>query len=111
MDYQNFGMGTTCVAALQPEYVAVQCGRQPGYFWGRWKQVTRITRRAYALERGEIQREMETHPQRHMLMKAVGVERTVCPDFFRIDRKKTAVPCCSARRTFRFLLGCRDRKF
>ena len=39
------------------------------------------------LEQGEItEDEMATHPQRHMLVKAVGVERTVCPDFFRIDR-------------------------
>lgn len=38
------------------------------------------------MEKGQItEAEMETHPQRHMLMKAVGVERTVCPDFFRID--------------------------
>ena len=41
------------------------------------------------MEKGEItEEEMETHPQRHMLMKAVGVERTVCPDFFRIDLEK-----------------------
>ena len=38
------------------------------------------------LENGQItEDEIETHPQRHMLMKAVGVERTVCPDYFRID--------------------------
>ena len=43
--------------------------------------------------------EMETHPKRHMLMKAVGVERTVCPDFFRIDLEEG--------QTYRLLL-CSD---
>lgn len=35
------------------------------------------------MEKGEItEEEMETHPQRHMLMKAVGVERTGLPGLF-----------------------------
>ena len=74
MDYQNFGMGTTCVAAfVAPEYVAVaNVGDSRAYFLtgGRMEQVT------------------TDHTVVHMLMKAVGVERTVCPDFFRIDLEK-----------------------
>ena len=94
MDYQNFGMGTTCVAAfVAPEYVAVaNVGDSLAYFLtgGRMEQVTTDHTVVHMLmEKGEItEEEMETHPQRHMLMKAVGVERTVCPDFFRIDLEK-----------------------
>ena len=94
MDYQNFGMGTTCVAAfVAPEYVAVaNVGDSRAYFLtgGRMEQVTTDHTVVHMLmEKGEItEEEMETHPQRHMLMKAVGVERTVCPDFFRIDLEK-----------------------
>lgn len=52
------------------------------------------------METGQItEEEMETHPKRHMLMKAVGVERTVCPDFFRIDLEEG--------QTYRLLL-CSD---
>ena len=37
------------------------------------------------LDQGEIQpEEAKTHPQRHMLTRAVGVERTVRPDYFEI---------------------------
>lgn len=91
MDYQNFGMGTTCVAAYaSPEYIAVaNVGDSRAYFLtdGVMKQVTTDHTVVHMLmEKGEItEEEMETHPQRHMLMKAVGVERTVCPDFFRLD--------------------------
>ena len=52
----------------------------------------------WAIER-ITEEEMETHPKRHMLMKAVGVERTVCPDFFRIDLEEG--------QTYRLLL-CSD---
>ena len=91
MDYQNFGMGTTCVAAYaSPEYIAVaNVGDSRAYFLtdGVMEQVTTDHTVVHMLmEKGEItEEEMETHPQRHMLMKAVGVERTVCPDFFRLD--------------------------
>ena len=83
MDYQNFGM----------EYVAVaNVGDSRAYFLtgGKMEQVTTDHTVVHMLmEKGEItEEEMETHPQRHMLMKAVGVERTVCPDFFRIDLEK-----------------------
>ncbi len=93
MDYQNFGMGTTCVAAYaSPEYIAVaNVGDSRAYFLtdGVMEQVTTDHTVVHMLmEKGEItEAEMETHPQRHMLIKAVGVERTVCPDFFRLDLK------------------------
>lgn len=91
MDYQNFGMGTTCVAAfVSDSYIAVaNVGDSRAYLLTdeTMEQITTDHTVVHMLmEKGEITKaEMETHPQRHMLMKAVGVERTVCPDFFRID--------------------------
>ena len=91
MDYQNFGMGTTCVAAFVTKaYLAIaNVGDSRAYFLtdGTLKQITTDHTVVHMLlENGQITAdEMETHPQRHMLMKAVGVERTVCPDFFRVD--------------------------
>lgn len=94
MDYQNFGMGTTCVAAFVSDtYIAVaNVGDSRAYLLrdGTLSQVTTDHTVVHMLlENGQItEDEIETHPQRHMLMKAVGVERTVCPDFFRIDLEK-----------------------
>lgn len=91
MDYQNFGMGTTCVAAFVSDtYIAVaNVGDSRAYLLKDeiMEQITIDHTVVHMLmEKGQItEEEMETHPQRHMLMKAVGVERTVCPDFFRID--------------------------
>lgn len=91
MDYQNFGMGTTCVTAFVTEsYIAVaNVGDSRAYLMenGKLRQITKDhTVVNMLLERGRItEKEVRTHPQRHMLIKAVGVERTVCPDFFRID--------------------------
>lgn len=105
MDYQNFGMGTTCVAAfVTAEYIAVaNVGDSRAYLLTRetMEQVTTDHTVVHMLmETGQItEEEMETHPKRHMLMKAVGVERTVCPDFFRIDLEEG--------QTYRLLL-CSD---
>ena len=39
---------------------------------------------------------MEIHPQRHMLTRAVGVEKTVLPDTFMLDYKdKISLLLCS----------------
>ena len=59
MDYQNFGMGTTCVAAfVAPEYVAVaNVGDSRAYFLtgGRMEQVTTDHTVVHMLmEKGEI---------------------------------------------------------
>lgn len=105
MDYQNFGMGTTCVAAFVSDtYIAVaNVGDSRAYLLTNenMEQITTDHTVVHMLmEKGEITKaEMETHPQRHMLMKAVGVERTVCPDFFRIDLEEN--------QSFRLLL-CSD---
>lgn len=91
MDYQNFGMGTTCVAAFVAEdYIAIANVGDSRAYWlhdGTLEQVTTDHTVVHMLlETGQItEAETKTHPQRHMLMKAVGVERTVYPDFFRLD--------------------------
>ncbi len=91
MDYQNFGMGTTCVVAFVTDsYIAIaNVGDSRAYLLREdtLQQVTKDhTVVNMLLENGQItEAEVKTHPQRHMLIKAVGVERTVCPDFFRID--------------------------
>lgn len=91
MDYQNFGMGTTCVAAfITDQYVAVaNVGDSRAYILQN-DTLTQITKDHTVVnmlvEKGQItEEEAKSHPQRHMLIKAVGVERTVCPDFFRVD--------------------------
>lgn len=92
MDYQNFGMGTTCVAAFVDDtYIAIaNVGDSRAYYLedGAMRQVTKDhTVVNMLLEKGQItEEEIKTHPQRHMLVKAVGVERTVCPDFFCVER-------------------------
>ncbi len=91
MDYQNFGMGTTCVAAFVTDtYIAIaNVGDSRAYLLREetMEQITVDHTVVHMLmEQGQItEEEMARHPQRHMLVKAVGVERTVCPDFFRID--------------------------
>ena len=57
LDFKNFGMGTTCVAAfVTPE-------------------------KAFIANVGDSR----VHPQKHMLVRAVGVEKTVLTDTFILD--------------------------
>mgnify|MGYP002626552519 FL=1 len=95
MDYRSYGMGTTCVAA---------------YVGKEWISLANVgDSRAYLLERGKIRQlttdhtvvnmllqqgkitpeEAVKHPQKNMLTRAVGVERVVRPDYFRIPHDET----------------------
>ena len=91
MNYRNFGMGTTCVAAFADEdgVSVVNVGDSRAYYYaeGELRQITKDhTVVNMLLEHGKIsQSELATHPQRHMLTRAVGVEKTVRPDYFRIE--------------------------
>ena len=93
MNYKNFGMGTTCVAAFVDEKCisVVNVGDSRAYYYanGNIKQITTDhTVVNMLLENGRIQpSEIANHPQRHMLTRAVGVEKTVRPDYFRVDRR------------------------
>ncbi|MBR3630446.1 MAG: Stp1/IreP family PP2C-type Ser/Thr phosphatase [Oscillospiraceae bacterium] len=90
MDYKSFGMGTTCVAAfVEPGWISlVNVGDSRAYLveGGGIRQLTRDhTVVNMLLEQGKITpSDMKHHPQRNMLTRAVGVERVVKPDFFRI---------------------------
>ncbi len=93
INYKNFGMGTTCVAAFLDDtsISVVNVGDSRAYYFseGTLRQITTDhTVVNMLLERGRITpEEMINHPQRHMLTRAVGAERTVRPDFFRIDKR------------------------
>lgn len=88
MDFKNFGMGTTCVAAFvtsDAAYIA-NVGDSRAYLvtdTGLHQITTDHNVAALLYERGEItEEEMAVHPQKHMLLRAVGVEKTVLTDTF-----------------------------
>ncbi|MBP0972885.1 MAG: Stp1/IreP family PP2C-type Ser/Thr phosphatase [Oscillospiraceae bacterium] len=89
-DFKCNGMGTTCVAAfVEPGWISlVNVGDSRAYLveGGGIRQLTRDhTVVNMLLEQGKITpEEMKRHPQRNMLTRAVGVERVVKPDYFRI---------------------------
>lgn len=91
INYKNFGMGTTCVAAFSDEkgISVVNVGDSRAYLYSNntFRQITSDhTVVNMLLEHGRISpAEISMHPQRHMLTRAVGVEKTVKPDYFRID--------------------------
>ena len=102
LDFKNFGMGTTCVAAYINSKSAfiINVGDSRAYLITDQKllQVTTDHNVAALLyEKGKItEEEMENHPQRHMLVRAVGVEKTVLPDTFILDYEgKISLLLCS----------------
>lgn len=90
IDPASRGMGTTCVAAfIEPHCISVvNVGDSRAYFMenGGMEQITddhSVVNMLY--KSGKITKEqIMTHYQRNMLTKAVGIERSVVPDFFRI---------------------------
>ena len=92
LEYNNFGMGTTCVAAFVTDKSAfiANVGDSRAYLVVENEGVFRITTdhnvASLLYEQGRItEEEMENHPQKHMLVRAVGVEKTVQTDTFIID--------------------------
>ena len=101
-DFKNFGMGTTLVAAFVTNRSAfiVNVGDSRCYLITTkgLRQVTEDHNYAADLYRnGKITREeMEVHPQRHMLIRAVGVEKTVTADTFGFEYEdKISLLLCS----------------
>ena len=84
-------MGTTCVAAFINDKTAfiANVGDSRAYLITDKKllQITTDHNVASLLyEQGKItEEEVDTHPQRHMLIRAVGVEKTVLTDTFLLD--------------------------
>lgn len=101
-DFKNFGMGTTCVAAYVNNKTAfiVNVGDSRAYLIAD-NGLHRITIdhnvASLLYEQGKItEAEMETHPQKHMLVRAVGVEKTVSADTFILDYEdKISLLLCS----------------
>ncbi len=91
MDFKNFGMGTTCVAAFVNDKTAfiANVGDSRAYLITDKKLVKVTTDHNVAsllFEQGKItEEEVENHPQKHMLVRAVGVEKTVLTDTFLLD--------------------------
>ncbi len=93
LDFKNFGMGTTCVAAFvnsEAAYIA-NVGDSRAYVItqdGLYQITADHNVAALLYERGEItEEEMVNHPQRHMLIRAVGVDKTVLTDTFTLTYK------------------------
>lgn len=103
LDFNNFGMGTTCVAAFVTDKSAfiANVGDSRAYLVVENEGVFRITTdhnvASLLYEQGRItEEEMENHPQKHMLVRAVGVEKTVQTDTFIIDYEdKISLLLCS----------------
>lgn len=91
LDFKNFGMGTTCVAAFVNSRTAfiANVGDSRAYLitdHGLVRITTDHNVATLLFEQGKItEEEIEIHPQKHMLVRAVGVEKTVLTDTFMLD--------------------------
>lgn len=93
IDYASYGMGTTCVAAfVERDMISIaSVGDSRAYLLehGSMRRITSdhtVVNMLY--QQGKITKEeMKHHPQRNMLTRAVGVERVVHPDYFRIPHE------------------------
>ncbi len=96
------GMGTTLVAALlRPEDAAVVNIGDSRCCWladGQLQQVTRDHSLVQSMvDRGLItEEEARSHPRKNVIMRAVGLERTIRSDIFRLEiRSGDALLLCS----------------
>ena len=91
LGFKNFGMGTTCVAVFVNSKAAIiaNVGDSRAYVVtesGMYQVTTDHNVAALLYERGEItEDEVRSHPQRHMLTRAVGVDKTVLTDTFTLE--------------------------
>ena len=96
------GMGTTLVAVLLREHDAavVNIGDSRCYWLaeGQLRQVTRDHSLVQNMvDRGLItEEEARSHPRKNVIMRAIGIERTIRSDIFRLDvREGDALLLCS----------------
>lgn len=91
LDFNNFGMGTTCVAAFVTADRAfiINVGDSRAYLITEagLHQITNDHNVASLLfEQGKItEEEYQNHPQKHVLIRAVGVDKTVAADTFILE--------------------------
>lgn len=102
LDFKNFGMGTTCVAAFVNSKTAfiANVGDSRAYLiseTGLHRITTDHNVATLLYEQGKItEAQIETHPQKHMLIRAVGVDKTVLTDTFLLDYEdKISLLLCS----------------
>lgn len=102
LDFKNFGMGTTCVAAFVNSKTAfvANVGDSRAYLIsdaGLHPITTDHNVAMLLYEQGKITKsQMATHPQKHMLTRAVGVDKTVLTDTFLLDYEdKISLLLCS----------------
>ena len=96
-DYKNFGMGTTCVAAIVKNDVAciASVGDSRAYVINSTgiSQITNDHTYVEMLyEQGKITKEqINQHKMRHVITKAIGTESDIDVDYFEIDLEKDSV--------------------
>lgn len=89
-DPEKYGMGTTCIVAVAEKDFAqiINIGDSRAYLLDE-QGITRVTKdHTYVqmlVDRGEIsEAEMKSHPQRNILIKAVGTSESVKADYYQI---------------------------
>lgn len=93
LEYENRGMGTTLVAVyISEDFISVcNVGDSRGYILkdGKLEQITEdhTLVNAYLKEGKITAEEAEHHPQRHVLIRALGVESVLTPDYFELPRE------------------------
>lgn len=102
LDFKNFGMGTTCVAAFVKPHTAfiANVGDSRAYIItenGLHRVTVDHNVASLLYEQGKITAdEMITHPQKNVLVRAVGVDKTVMVDIFILDYdNKIKILLCS----------------
>lgn len=102
LDYTSFGMGTTCVATFitNKSVFVANVGDSRAYLItdeGLCQITTDHNLAAMLYKQGEItEEEMLNHPKKNMLIRAVGVEKTVQTDTFILDYDdKISILLCS----------------
>jgi protein phosphatase len=91
------GMGTTCVACVVHDERAyiINVGDSRAYhiFGDNMQQITKDHTYVRGLvDRGIItERESYTHPDRHKIMRAVGAELHITPDYFEVDLQADSI--------------------
>lgn len=94
MNYRSYGMGTTCVAAFVTEsrVLVVNVGDSRAYYFDNGELYLLTNDHTVVntlIEQGKItEEEAKNHPQKNMLTRAVGIDRTVKVDFFSINRTR-----------------------
>jgi len=100
-DKELEGMGTTLTVALlkNGRLLVAHIGDSRAYIADEQKIFQLTVDQTFVqklIDSGEITpEEAKTHPQRHMIMEAVGTEKTICPVIYSAEVKQQTVMLCS----------------